>query len=327
MEKYKCEDCGHVFEGDLSTMQCPACGSSNIKKAKTGIIDGNGGKLLIIAVAALGIIGLMALLIHDGDKIDASMRVIGEVIVIDIEGPSATTLNKEYKVVVYDGQNRSHGIASFVNKKKMAQYSTMNMMEGQCYTFNIERKDGKTIKNLHWRTSHDYCVPTPPVKPEIDHIEHGTADHNDLVWNKVKVVMKQDGNFTYSIGGKTQNSPEFNGVKPGSYTVTVRNADGVTATQPLVLKDIKKLDPPLTLQQVQDIFDKVSVGSMTASAAQDKLAEGNVNLSQAIQPGDIKTLWGALMDAAMGERFRVNSFDNDPNTNKIKSGSLSLSKQ
>ena len=325
MEKYKCEDCGHVFEGDLSTMQCPECGSSNIKKDKG---PGIPPKYLVIAAAALGIIGLIALLLGGGeDKIDASMRVTGEVITIDVEGPSAATLNKEYKVVVYDEQNRSHGVASFVNKKKNAQYSTMNMMEGQCYTFNIERKDGKSIKDLHWKTSHEYCVPTPPVKPVIDHIEHGTADHNDLVWNKVKVVMKQEGNFTYSIGGTSQKSPVFNGVKPGSYTVTVRNEDGATATQPLVLKEIKQLPPPLTLAEIQDIFDKVSAGRMTASAAQDKLAEGNVNLSQTIQPGDIRTLWGALMEAAMGEKFKVNSFENDPNTNKIKSGSLNLSKQ
>ena len=326
MEKYKCEDCGHVFEGDLSTMQCPVCGSSNIKKATSGPRK----KTWIIVVTVLGAIFLLALLFNIGggdDKITASMRVNGEVIIIDVDGPSATALNKEYKVVVYDAQNCPHSTTGFINKKKFAQYSMVNMMEGQCYTFNLERKDGNSIKNLHWQTSHEYCVPIPPVKPVIDHIEHGKADHTALVWNGVKVVMKQDGDFTYSIGGNSQTSPEFNGVKPGDYTVTVKNADGVTATQPLVLKDIKKLDLPLTLQQVQDIFDKVSSQKMSASTAQDKLAEGNVNLSRTIQPGDIKTLWGALMEAAMGESFRVNGFDNDPNTNKIKSGSLSLSKK
>lgn len=326
MEKYKCEDCGHVFEGDLSTMQCPVCGSSNIKKATSG----PGKKAWIIVAAVLGAIILITLLFNIGsgnDKISASMRVNGEVIVIDVDGVSATALNKEYKVVVYDEQNRPHGTTGFMNKKKFAQYSMVNMMEGQCYTFNLERKDGNSIKNLHWQTSHEYCMPVPPVKPEIDHIEPGIADHTALVWNIVTVVMKQDEDFTYSIGNNTQKSPVFNGIKPGSYTVTVKNTDGVKSTQPLVLKDIKKLDPPLTLQQVQDIFDKVASGKMSASTAQDKLAEGNVNLSQTIQPGDIRTLWGALMEAAMGEKFNVNSFDNDPNTNKIKSGSLSLSKR
>lgn len=325
MEKYKCEDCGHVFEGDLSTMQCPICGSSNIKKATSGL----GKKIWIIIATVLGAIFLLALLFNIGggdDKVTASMRENGAVIVIDVDGPSASALNKDYKVVVYDEQNRPHGTTEFMNKKKFAQYSMVHMMEGQCYTFNIERKDGKSIKNLQWQTSHVYCKPVPPVKPIIVSIEQGVADHTSLVWNKVKIVVKDDGDFTYSIGGSSQKSPEFNGVKPGNYTAVVENVAGVTATQSFVLQNITKLDPPLTLQQVQDIFDKVSSGKMEFTPALKKLAVGNVDLKKIIQPGDIKTLNGALIEASMGVRFKVNSFDNDPNTNKIKSGSLSLSK-
>lgn len=322
MEKYKCEDCGHVFEGDLSTMQCPSCGSSNIKKTGGGFSINK--KYWIIAAAVLVVIGLIAIWPKGGDKIEASMRVNGDAIVIDVAGPSATTLNKEYKVVVYDEQNRPHGTTGFMNKRKFAQYSIINMLEGRSYTFNIERKDNKPIKDLRWKTSHVYCVPVAPVRPEIDHIEMGIADHTKLVWNKVTIVMKKEGDFTYSLDGNSQKSPVFNGIKPGSYTVTVKNSEGVTASQPLVLNDIKQLPPPLTLEQVQAIFDKVSSGTMSATAAQVMLAEGNVNLSTPIKQGNIRTLWGALMEAAMGIRFRVNSFENDPNTNKIKSGSLSL---
>ncbi|MGN1156033.1 MAG: hypothetical protein ACI4TK_07635, partial [Agathobacter sp.] len=176
------------------------------------------------------------------------------------------------------------------------------------------------------KTNHMYCVPITPVKPEIDRIEIGIADNEALVWNKVKVIMKKSGNFTYTIGDKSQTSPEFNNIKPGSYTVIVKNDNGVSVSQPIVLRDIKKLSPPLSLAQIQDIFDKVSSGTMSATVAQDKLAEGNVNLTRTIQP-DIRTLWGALMEASMGEKFRVISFENDPNTNKIKSGSLNLLKK
>ena len=150
MEKYICEDCGHVFEGDLSTMQCPVCGSSNIKKAPSVLKK----RAWIIVATVLGAILLLALLFsigNDDDKVSASMRVKGEVIVIDVEGPSATALSKEYKVVVYDEQNHPHGTTGFINKKKFAQYSMVNMMEGQCYIFNLERKDGNSIKNLHWQ--------------------------------------------------------------------------------------------------------------------------------------------------------------------------------
>lgn len=325
MAKYKCEDCNHVFEGDLSTMQCPSCGSANIKKAGSG--PNINKKWLAICLAALGMIGVIIAIGSGDEKLEASLDENQGFISIKVEGLSATTLNKEYKVVIFDDQNNLHGEPfGFDLEKKTAQYSVMQLMEGRCYTFNIERRDGKPIKNLIWKSSQEYCVPVPAVKPEIDRIEIGVADHTTLVWNHVKVIMKKQGNFTYTIGDKSQSSNEFNNVKPGSYIVVVKNEEGVSVTQPLILNDIKQLDPPLTLVQVQDIFDKVSSGSMSASAAQEKLANGNVNLSRTIQP-DIKTLWGALMEAAMGEKFNVNSFDNDPNTNKIKSGSLSLTRK
>lgn len=325
MEKYQCEDCGHIFEGDLSTMLCPNCGSANIKKVETDIPIK--WKYVGIAVAVGGIICLIIALTGE-DKLVASMQVKEGIVSIEVEGVTSTTLNKEYKVAVYDQSNKVHGTAFFKKKKKkVAQYPTMHLLEGQCYTFNVERKDGNAIKKLRWKTGHEYCVPTPPVKPEIDHIKSGTQDHENLVWNNVEIVMKKEGNFTYSIGDKQQSTNVFNNVRPGSYTVIVKNEEGVSTSQPLILKEIKKLPPALTLQEVQDIFDKISNGSMSAATAQDKLAEGNVNLTREVQPGNIKTLWGALMEAEMGEKFVVNSFENDPNTNKIKSGSLTISRR
>ncbi len=324
MAKYKCEDCGLVFEGDLSTMRCPNCGSSNIKKAKSGFNISK--RWLAIGAAVLGVVGLIIALAGGDDKLEASMNVDQGVVTIEVEGVSATTLSKEYKVIIFDDQNSPHGEPlGFIHKKRIAQYSVMQLMEGYCYTFSIERKDGKPIKNVIWKTSNRYCVPTPPVKPEIDRIESGKPDREALVWNNVRVVMKKNGNFTYTIGSQVQNKPVFNNVKPGSYTVVVRNEEGVEASQSLVLNDIKSLAPPLTPAQVQDIFDKVSAGTISASDAQEKLAEGNVNLASIITP-DISTLWGALMEAEMGVKFRVEGFQNDPNTNKIKSGSLRLSK-
>ena len=325
MTKYKCEECGHMFEGDLSTMQCPSCGSANIQKAKSAI-KGN-MKWFLIGMAMFGIIGVVFAMLTPTKKLEATLSVNQGYVVIEVDGPSVSVLSKEYQVVIFDDQNNLHGEPfGFMHKKKTAMYSVQQLMEGRCYTFNIERKDGKPIQNLVWKTNHMYCVPIIPVKPEIDRIEIGIADHEALVWNKVKVIMKKSGNFTYTIGDKSQTSPEFNNIKPGSYTVIVKNDNGVSVSQPIVLRDIKKLSPPLSLAQIQDIFDKVSSGTMSATVAQDKLAEGNVNLTRTIQP-DIRTLWGALMEASMGERFKVISFENDPNTNKIKSGSLNLSKK
>lgn len=318
-------DCDHRFQGDLSTMQCPECGSTNITTSKSGLkLD---MKWVLIAVAVLFVIALLSILGGGDGKMEAKLSVEHGLVSIEVEGPTAATLFKDYKVVIFDDQNQQHGEAiGFFKKKKTAQYPVQQLIEGCCYTFNIERKDGKPIKNLIWRTSHEYCVPAAPIKPEIERIEVGVADHEKFVWNRVRVIMKEQGNFIYRIGGQSQSSNEFNGLKPGTYTVIVENEEGFSTSQPLVLKDIVKLAPPLTLAQVQEIFDKVSSGAMSASAAQEKLAEGNVNLEKTIEP-DIKTLWGSLMEASMGEKFKVNRFENDANTNKIKSGSLNLSRR
>lgn len=325
MSMYKCMDCDHKFQGDLSTMQCPSCGSTNITTARSGPkLD---MKWILIAVAILFVIGLISIIGGGEKKMEAKLSVEHGLISIEVEGPNAVTLFSDYKVVIFDDQNQQHGQAiGFFKKKKVAQYSVMQLLEGHCYTFNIERKDGKPINNLVWNTSHEYCVPAAPVKPEIERIEIGIADHEKLVWNHVKVIMKKQGIFTYTIGNQSQSSNEFNNLKPGTYMVKVENEEGISTSQSIVLKDIVQLAPPLTLAQVQEIFDKVSSGGMSASAAQEKLAEGNVDLEKTIEP-DIKTLWGALMEASMGERFKVNHFDNDPNTNKIKSGSLNLSRK
>lgn len=324
MTKYKCLDCDHVFDGDLSTMQCPSCGSPNIKKAKTGLKINS--KWLVIVAVALGLLGLIVLFSREGSKLEASLDVDSGFIVIEANGPSITTLFNDYKVVVFNEQNQQHGEFFFIKKKNVAQYSVIQLMEGCCYTFNIERKDSKSIDNLTWKTSNEYCVPIPPVKPEIKDIEHGIPDHTNLVWNHVKIIMRKQGNFIYTIGDKSQDSNEFDNIKPGTYTVTVENEKGVQVTQELILSPIRKLDPPLTIEQIQNIFDQVSSGEMTPTTAQDKLAVGHVSLAKTIQP-DIQSLWGALMEAYMGVKFKVNSFENDPNTNKIKSGSLNLSKR
>lgn len=318
-------DCDHRFQGDLSTMKCPKCGSTNITTSRLGFkLD---MKWIFIAIAIIIVIVLLLMLGGGDKKMEAKLSVEHGVVSVEVEGPSAATLFKDYRVVIFDDQNQQHGqTIGFFKNKKVAQYAVMQLMEGRCYTFNIERKDGKSIDNLEWRTSHEYCVPAAPIKPEIERIDIGVADHEKLVWNSVKIIMKEQGDFIYSIGSQSQSSNEFNNITPGSYTVVVENERGYSTSQSFVLREIVQLAPPLTLAQVQEIFDEVSSGAMSASVAQEKLAEGNVNLERTIEP-DIKTLWGALMEASMGEKFKVNRFENDPNTNKIKSGSLNLSRR
>lgn len=323
MAKYKCLDCGHKFDGDLSTMQCPNCGSASIKEeSRTGAVP---WKKVAVVGAILGIVGIAIALLAGGDnKLEAELSDKNGTITINVDGISASSLSKEYKVVIFDDQNNRHNELAF-DKNKSAHYAVRNLLQGQRYTFQVARKDNKSF-DIRWKTSNIYCVPVPPISPIIDRIETGVPDHNKLVWKGIKIVMKEQGDFTYKLDDITQSQPIFDNIKPGNHIVEVTNAAGVSVSQPLYLSDIKQLPPSLTLQQVQDIFNQVSSGKMSAADAQAKLAVGNVNLSVTIRP-DIKTLWGALMEAEMGVQFNVVSFDNDPTTNKIKSGTLKISRK
>lgn len=332
MSKYKCIDCSHVFGGDLSTMNCPNCGSSNIKKGGGGGIGTIGnlpwGKILIGVVVVI-VLGIIIARCSRESSILARMAEKGGVIYIEVDGVRKSKLKSDYKIVIYDDKTKIHQTLGFGGSDAIVKYPVDQLLENNCYTFNIERKSGSSIKQLTWETSNQYCVPIPPaplVRPEIESIDHGVADHTTMVWNQVKVIMRNHGSFTYYLDGLEQASHVFNNVKPGNHEVVVKNAEGLQSSQAFFLKDIKKLDPPLTIDQVQKIFDKVTLGTMSATSAQAKIAVGGVYLTSVMEP-DIKTLWGALQEASMGVSFRVKSFDNDPNTNKIKSGTLILSKK
>ena len=330
MAKFKCLDskCGQFFDGeDMTTTQCPHCGSTEFEK-----VGGNiPWKIIgIIGGVLIAVIILIAIIIPPASQPIVSMQDKGQVLVLEVKNVKVANLKKEYRFVVYDETNSMHQTLSFNGKTNLVQYNISHMLSGQCYNFALERKDGKHIDNLRWSTSTQYCVPVPPAppaKPVIESIEIGASDSERQVYKKVTIYMKEEGDYTYVIGDIKQSSPEFTDLKPGEYTVYVSNSDGVKTSQEIILKKIKRLPPPLTLTQIQSVFDKVSSGAMSASVAQDSLANGNVDLSITIQPGDIKTLWGALMQAAMGESFVVGDFQNNPNTNKIKSGTLKLSRK
>ena len=329
MAKFKCLDskCGQFFDGeDMTTTQCPHCGSTEFEKVGGNIpwkIIGIIGGILVVVIIIIA-------MLSSSDHPIASMQDKGHVLVLEVKNVKEAKLQKEYRFVVYDETNSMHQVLNFNGKTNLVQYDVSYMLLGQCYNFALERKDGKRIENLKWSTSTRYCVPVPPAppaKPVIESIEIGASDSERQVYKKVTIYMKEEGDYTYVIGDIKQSSPEFTDLKPGEYTVYVSNSDGVETSQEIILKKIKRLPPPLTLTQIQSVFDKVSSGAMSASVAQDSLANGNVDLYTTIQPGDIKTLWGALMQAAMGESFVVGGFQNNPSTNKIKSGTLKLSRK
>lgn len=248
---------------------------------------------------------------------------------------SPTDLKENYQVVVYNQNNKVHTYLKFDGVSKKVTYEKIHLLDGQKYTFQLIKNDLTVPKSIKWSTNNVFTKPQSIVvgkeeikysEVSIENIEMGTPDYNKKVWNGVKIIMRDDEqDYTYSIGNKKQNEPVFNGLRPGDYEVVVTNSEGVEDTQPLFLANIENKETPLTKEQVQSVFDKVSKKSLTVSEAKSMLSVGSVKLASSVQDGEIKTLFELLDDAySYQTKVTVISFDVDPNTNKIKSGTLKV---
>ena len=150
MAKFKCLDCSQFFDGDMATMQCPHCSSTNFKKAGPAIpwkIIGIGG-----AVIAAVII-LVALLGGSDNPIASMQEKGGQVLDIEVKNVKESKLRSDYKIVVYDETNSIHQTLNFNGKTNLIRYDISYMLSGTCYNFALERKDGKRIEDLKWETS------------------------------------------------------------------------------------------------------------------------------------------------------------------------------
>ena len=103
----------------------------------------------------------------------------------------------------------------------------------------------------------------------------------------------------------TSSKPAASGSKTSAPTST---------STPAIPKTKGRLD-------VQAIIDQVSRGELYPADAQKILAAGEVKLKEKIMPDDIKTLWGVLEEAGLGEFFLVKDYDLTPK-DKVVSGSL-----
>lgn len=324
MKTCTCKDCGATFEYSPAVKSCPNCGSRNIK---LGGGQSNNGWIKKVAIAVAIIIVILLLLKccnGCGGPIKASLEDTTSSVNIHLSGVSKNKM-KDLRVQVMCGTEEIERIG-IVAKTQTAIFEKIRMLEGNCYNFRIIDKNGKPVE-VRWTTSTQYCKGTsrPPIfgSPAFTVV----VDREKKVYTVTIHIADTSSAEEFAIGDNWQSSAVFMNIKPGSYTIYAKNSDGVTE-QPMFLKDIKDLGKPLTLAEIQAVLDAVSSGRMEPSAAQEKLADGYVNLKRVVESPDgdtLKTLNGVLQEAGLGTKFRVNGFVNDPNTNKIKPGSLDIS--
>lgn len=292
-------------------------------------------KKMKVLVTVVGMITFLLFACGNKDEGTANWVYNRGDIEIEVKGVKHSRLHKSYIVEIID-DNAQHIAYKEFDENGKCKYPTVNMIEGSCYTFRILTKDKKSTNDrIKWDRFPKYCMDNPLTPPHIETITK-TIDRDNNVYI-VGVVLDSTANakeFACMKGEYTNEDIDNLNLKWQSDTIfKIKGEDAVVtffarndvgqSTHQDFFEVITPLPKPLSKSEAQMIMDAVSNGQMSPSVAQDKLAGGNCNLKHAVD-GDIKTLWGILMEADNGTKFRINSFVLDENTNKIKSGSLDI---
>jgi hypothetical protein len=127
--KFKCNDCEHIFEGDVYTLNCPSCNSANIEQLeekKFAVIVKefyNEKKIPIIVVGVILIVLLVFKLINSNDEYKNVLCFIEHDNYIEIK---AYTIN--YKNFTIVDKDLNNNFKAFDKNKK-----ELNVIDGKIY--------------------------------------------------------------------------------------------------------------------------------------------------------------------------------------------------
>jgi len=298
--KYKCKECGHIFEGDLSTTSCPECGSEDIVPLREGFFSKFPWKKVLIAIGIIAIIVLAYLLIraphhHTQYSISVSQDSVSVYVKAFCVGDSLDLreLRDSCQVLVMDSNDVQMDNPRLFSLKSNKLIYEISMFEPGC-TYEVvlsKRKGGMKI------CSASFTIPLPPTPPVIS-VEPAVAetDPNDkcrlLGTYMVKIVVEKGTADKYSIDGDEYSSNVITGVKPrpkNSQYVIVR---AYNAEDRLWSDSVSYKLPPINMRalkalsqsEIQQIFDKVAQRKMMAGDALDEIANGN-NIKVVINGG------------------------------------------
>jgi len=338
MVKYKCNDCGKTFKGDYSTKVCPECKSENITEVTT-LFANKTNKLLFWAIIVVAMLTGVALFFFlKPTTVEAVLTDDETFVKVAVSGVSVEDLEELYQVQVYTEEGLSKEVLFFDGEHDYVSYNKSYLLPGRLYSFVLEKIGGGTIPNLVYDNKEyrldageenvEGTLDAPiDVGPEIVEINQGKPNLTTRKYDGVTIVVKDEGEYTFTLGDKEQNTNVFNKVAAGDYVVKVTDAQGRTSEKTLTLPDIPVKIEKVTVAQAQSVFDNLRNHSngMTLGKARTILASSDVKL---LRPaGENSTLFEALTDAdAFGTEFIVVSFDTDE-LGKIKSGTLVLRKK
>ena len=289
MKKYKCLDCGHQFEGDISTTQCPECGSPNIKPA-----GGDVPPIVWKVLAGLGVLVLIVILLKSCPpstilmSLDTSSK---DWLKISTQDITPANLRALYKIEITNDSTSQKDYQFFDGKRDFTTYSTRDLIAGVTYRFFlVDRKTGIQPENVKWNTN-SYTKPLPPVQPEISISKE--ADCTTKTYTITISITKGNADKFY-LGNQCQTTNVFTNVPDGKmYVIKVCDTPNGLYSEEHRVDCATITEFHITEAQIQEVLDKVSKRQMQPGDALKKINNGkNIRLTAAID-GNAK-LEGAL---------------------------------
>lgn len=327
--KYKCNNCGHEFFGDLSTSECPECGSQEIKPIKSGF-----PKWLWVVIAAMAFLIIMLLLFkscsHEEKIIGKLDNVSSQAIKISIKGVSARDLSLKYYILA-NNDKENPLVYRFVGKDNSLIIYKSKLTPGTTYSFVfIETATKSTPKDFKWEGSNTYYHPLPPRPPQIDTVLYHNPDYKSQSYERVEVILKNDSTqegLEYYLDNEKQSSSEFNGVTVGLHEIIVKNNKALSDTFDIILPQIAKPAKKVTIEEMNDILDllhrrEIEIGKARTSISPKK----DIRLKTSIDGA--KTLYEVMQRTRQegANSYKVVSCEYDEN-NRIIQGSLVLERK
>lgn len=283
MKKYKCRNCGHIFDGD-SSFNCPGCGSDNLEIVK------NVWKKPLIVVGVILAIYILWLIRPKSDPrfnliLKDDFPTIGK---ISLEVESDDISEKELKK--YYVNENGLGLREFNGKYKYVTYDKNSMQGGEIYVFEFIEK--KTKKMLDKRV---YNCPMPPTPPKIK--VNSTADCNTGTYT-IEIEVEDGNPDVYYLDDKEYTSNTITEVQPKRGVYTIKAYDSVnklySEEHRITCSHNGVLSYSLSSDKIQQAFRDISQRKIYVGDAMLKITGNGKNIQLSRSIDGCRTLEEAL---------------------------------
>jgi len=272
MNNYECIFCSHKFEGDETTTKCPNCGAVGIVKIPQSQKTIFLGVIAIVLVVII-IITIIFMYPYTPDNLEVKVEQFKAekyvtLTIVGYEKKYASNLN-----VKIDRGSTAMNKTFFENIVISNQQTKITLPIG-CYAFYVSFLKGQKNPIITQYKGSDICFDFEPKPEQIQEafppkiIEIKQID--DCKTQKWNITVKTESTalpLECSIdNGTTFSSSIHYKLDKGIYDIVVKDKNGLSAKQQIVLSSIEPCTSPPAQEEVQAWLDKLATGDPSARA-------------------------------------------------------------